>query len=250
MHATAHEYVSMPVFVNVFNRLTTTKRLCSQLAAMPNVRVVIVDNASTYQPLLDWYGECPHEVVRLESNMGHHAPWLSGTVGSIATSGYYCVTDCDLDLDGVPLDLMDVLRAPLVSCVAGVCGVKKSGISLRIDDLPEWQTEVVNWEQQFWEKPLAGGRYYDASIDTTLCMYPADLPHIDAMTIGEIKTVRSAMPYTARHVPWYLDCQNLDEENQQYFETANSSNSWKPNGKALNSQCENESTVIVTATPQ
>ena len=247
MHATMHEYVSMPVFVNVFNRLTTTKKLCNQLATMPNVRVVIVDNASTYQPLLDWYAECPYEVVRLESNMGHHAPWLSGTVGSIATSGHYCVTDCDLDLEGVPLDLMDVLRAPLVSCVAGV---QKSGVSLRIDDLPEWQTGVVNWEQQFWEKPLAGGRYYDASIDTTLCMYPADLPHMDAMTIGEIKTVRSAMPYTAKHVPWYLDCENLDEENQQYFQTANSSNSWKPNGKALNSQCENESTVIVTATPQ
>ncbi len=247
MHTAAYEYISQPVFVNVFNRLTTTKRLCEQLAAMPNVRVVIVDNASTYQPLLDWYNECPYEVVRLESNMGHHAPWLSGTVGKIAGSGYYCVTDCDLDLEGVPLDLMDVLRAPLAPCAAGLCGVKKSGISLRIDDLPEWQSEVVNWEQQFWEKPLGCGQYYDASIDTTLCMYPDDLPHMDAMTIGEIKTVRSAMPYTARHVPWYLDCENLDEENQQYFQTANSSNSWKPNGKALDSQYGNEA-VIVAAT--
>ena len=227
--------VTIPVFVNVFNRLTTTRNLCEQLAAMPNVRVVIVDNASTYPPLLDWYAECPHEVVRLESNMGHHAPWLSGTVSRIATNGHYCVTDCDLDLEGVPLDLMDVLRAPLVSCVAGVCGVKKSGISLRIDDLPEWQSEVVNWEKRFWEKPI-GGRYYQAIIDTTLCMYSASLLHRHAMTIGGIKTVRSAMPYTARHMPWYLDCENLDKENQQYFETANQSNSWKPQGKALASR--------------
>jgi len=63
------------------------------------------------------------------------------------------------------------------------------------------------------------------------------------MTIGEIKTVRSAMPYTARHVPWYLDCENLDKENQQYFETANSSNSWKPNGKSLASRFRDESIV-------
>ena len=238
-----HEYefwkaardVTIPVFVNVFNRLTTTRKLCGQLAAIPNVRVVIVDNASTYQFLLDWYAECPYEVVRLDSNMGHHAPWTSGTVGRIATSGYYCVTDCDLDLEGVPLDLMDVLRAPLASCCRGLCGVKKSGISLRIDDLPEWQKEVVNWEQRFWKKPV-GGQYYEAIIDTTLCMYPAGLPHKQAMTIGGIKTVRSAMPYTARHMPWYLDCENLDEENQQYFQTANSSNSWKPNGKALASR--------------
>jgi hypothetical protein len=130
---------------------------------------------------------------------------------------------------------MNVLRAPLVSCVAGVCGVKKSGISLRIDDLPEWQSEVVNWERRFWEKPL-GGRYYQAIIDTTLCMYSASLSYKLATSIGGIKTVRSTMPYTARHMPWYLDCENLDEENQQYFETANLSNSWKPNGKALASR--------------
>mgnify|MGYP003650120476 CR=1 FL=1 len=227
--------LTVPVFVNVFNRLTTTRNLCGQLAAMLNVRVVIVDNASTYQPLLDWYAECPHEVVRLDSNMGHHAPWLSGTVGKIATSGHYCVTDCDLDLEGVPLDLMNVLRAPLVACVNGLCGVKKSGISLRINDLPEWQSEVVNWEQRFWKKPV-GGQYYEAIIDTTLCMYSARLPHRHAMTIGGIKTVRTAMPYTARHMPWYLDCENLDEENQQYFGTASLSNSWKPSGKALASR--------------
>lgn len=232
----AREAMTIPVFVNVFNRLTTTRNLCNQLAAMPGVRVVLVDNASTYQPLLDWYAECPYAVVRLDSNMGHHAPWTSGTVGRIATSGYYCVTDCDLDLEGVPLDLMDVLRAPLVSCVGGMCGVKKSGISLRIDDLPDWQAEVVNWERRFWKKPVGGGQYYEAIIDTTLCMYPANLPHRQAMTIGGIKTVRSAMPYTARHMPWYLDCENLDEENQHYFQTANMSNSWKPSGKALASR--------------
>ena len=37
------------------------------------------------------------------------------------------------------------------------------------------------------------------------------------MTIGGIKTVRTAEPYTARHMPWHLDCKNLDEGNQQYF---------------------------------
>jgi hypothetical protein len=114
--------------------------------------------------------------------------------------------------------------------------VKKSGISLRIDDLPEWQVEVANWEQRFWKKPLGGGRYYEAIIDTTLCMYPADLPHKQAMTIGGIKTVRAAEPYTARHMPWYLDCENLDDENRNYFQTASLSNSWKPNGKALASR--------------
>jgi hypothetical protein len=127
---------------------------------------------------------------------------------------------------------MDVLRAPLVSCVRGLCGVQKSGVSLRIDDLPAWQSDVVNWERRFWSRPV-GGRYYQAPIDTTLCMYASVLPHRRAMSVGGIKTVRSSQPYTARHVPWYLDCENLDEENANYFRTASQANSWKPAGRAL-----------------
>jgi hypothetical protein len=222
----------IPVIVNVFNRLTTTRKLCAQLAAMPDVEVIIVDNASTWEPLLEWYKEGCYEVVRLTQNIGHHAPWLSGTVSRFSHWRHYCVTDCDLDLEGVPLDLMDVLRAPLVSCMRGLCGVQKSGVSLRIDDLPEWQSDVVNWERRFWSRPV-GGRYYQAPIDTTLCMYASVLPHRRAMSVGGIKTVRSAQPYTARHVPWYLDCENLDEENANYFRTASQANSWKPAGRAL-----------------
>lgn len=219
----------IPVFVNVFNRLTTTRTLCSHLADMPDVRVVIVDNNSDWIPLLDWYEtDCPHEVIRLDENIGHHAPWKCGAVDQYADKQFYCVTDCDLDLAGVPPDLMEVLRSPLSAGIA-----EKSGISLRIDDLPEWQNSVAAWERRFWNKPTPDKRYYWAIIDTTLCMYRSDLPHRLAMSIGGIKTVRSAMPYTARHMPWYLDCENLDEENLNYFRTANISNSWKPEGKGL-----------------
>ena len=223
------------VFVNVFNRLTTTRKLCEQLAAMSGVRVVIVDNASTWGPLVDWYEtDCPYQVVRLDENMGHHAPWISGVVASLVKDPFYCVTDCDLDLQGVPLDLMQVLQRPLVSCVHGLCGVKKSGISLRIDDLPEWQSEVARWEKQFWRRQRGG--YFVAPIDTTLCMYPTALPQSIARTVVGPLTVRSALPYTARHVPWYLDGTDLDAENLNYFATAGRSNSWRLNGRALSSQ--------------
>jgi len=152
-------------------------------------------------------------------------------VDQYADKPFYCVTDCDLDLAGVPIDLMKVLREPLNAGIA-----EKSGISLRIDDLPEWQSGVVDWEQRFWKKPTPDNRYYWAIIDTTLCMYRSDLPHKLAMSIGGIRTVRSASPYTARPMPWYLDCENLDEENLNYFRTANLSNSWKPDGKGLSSR--------------
>lgn len=222
----------IPVIVNVFNRLTTTRILCDQLANMPDVRVVIVDNNSDWPPLLEWYDtDCQHELIRLDENIGHHAPWLCGAVDQFADKPFYCVTDCDLDLDGVPPDLMDVLSKPLRDEIA-----EKSGISLRIDDLPEWQSSVSEWESRFWKHPTPDGRYFWSIIDTTLCMYRSDISHERARRIGGIATVRSAPPYTARHTPWYLDGEQLDAENENYFRKANLSNSWKPKGKSLESR--------------
>ncbi len=225
-----------PVYINTFNRLTTTRKLCEQIAALDDAVPIIVDNASTYQPLLDWYAnDCEFEVIRLMDNMGHHAPWRANIVQQ-CVSQFYCVTDCDLDVEDVPADLMEVLRAPLLSCIRGACGIKKCGVSLRIDDLPDYQTDVVKWERQFWRRPIAGGRYYRAPIDTTLCMYPASLPVSMATRVVGVPTLRTGDPYTARHMPWYLDPTNLDAENANYFATANESNSWRPDGDKLTSR--------------
>jgi hypothetical protein len=79
---------------------------------------------------------------------------------------------------------------------------------------------------------MANG-YYRAPIDTTLCMYPSSLLHYLAMSVMGVATVRSPSGYSARHIPWYLDGDDLDEENINYFMTANRSASWRPNGSSL-----------------
>lgn len=222
----------IPVYVNTFNRLTTTRRLCEQIAALDNAVPIVVDNASTWEPLLEWYEQCPFEVIRLTDNLGHHAPWKCGATSRM-NEGYYCVTDCDLDLEGVPVDLMHTLTVPLISWTAPPV---KSGVALRIDDLPVWQTQVKDWESRFWRQPIADRfkviRYW-APIDTTLAMYRANTPVRIATRVAGIKSVRTAGPYTARHMPWYLDPTSLDDENKNYFATANSSNSWRPAGDKL-----------------
>jgi hypothetical protein len=219
------------VIVNTFNRLTTTRRLCEQIAALDNAVPIILDNASTWEPLLDWYQHCPFEVIRLTENIGHHAPWKAGIVDR-PNGGFYCVTDCDLDIEGVPADLMTVLQKPLSSWRNPPV---KSGVALRIDDLPPWQTQVREWESRFWRQRVEGN-YYWAPIDTTLAMYRANTPHRIATKVAGVRAVRVAGPYTARHVPWYFDPTNLDEENQNYFATANDSNSWRPDGNRLTSR--------------
>ena len=212
--------------MNVFNRLTTTKNLCDQISRLDNAIPIIIDNNSDYGPLLDWYDECKYEIIRLRENLGHHAPWKCGIVDQ-DDSKLYGVTDCDLDISGVPVDLITFLSLPL-----SWSGVIKSGMSLRIDDLPEWQNEVVEWERQWWNRPVHNGTYYYALIDTTFAIYNRETPKNIATSVGS-KAVRSGHPYVARHMPWYLDAENLDEENKHYFRSANSSNSWKPFGKTL-----------------
>lgn len=222
----------IPVYVNTFNRLQTTRKLCEQISALDNAVPIIVDNCSRWEPLLEWYESCPFEVVRLKENLGHHAPWISGIIDR-PNSGFYCVTDCDLDLEGVPADLMRVLAFPMTW--RRMPGVVKSGVALRIDDLPPFQSQVKEWESRFWRHRIAGS-YYAAPIDTTLAMYRASTPHRTATKVAGVRAVRVGGQYTARHVPWYLDPTNLDEENANYFATANESNSWRPDGDKLTSR--------------
>ena len=229
--------MSIPVYINVRNRVTTTRALADQVAAIPNALPILVDNASDYQPLLNWYATCPYEVVHLGENVGHHAPWLrvippAGGFVRKYGSAYYVVTDCDLDISECPQDVLCVLREPF----GWARGMIKSGLSLMIDDLPEWQSSVRGWESRWWKKPLADGRFYDALIDTTFAMYDCRTPRKTAMTVVGVPAARSAPPYQARHMPWYLDGDNLDDENRHYFATANASNSWKPAGQGMTSR--------------
>lgn len=216
----------IPCYVNTFNRLTTTRKLCDQVVDLGGMPIVI-DNASDWQPLLDWYDHCPYRVARLTENMGHHAPWKCGIMSEY-DAPYYIVTDCDLDLEGIPGDALDVLQEPFGWNV----GIIKSGFSLKLDDLPEWQVAVRQWESRWWRRKIYG-RWYDSLIDTTFAMYQRSTPVETATKVVGVRAVRSASPYTARHMPWYLDGDNLDAENQHYYQTANASNSWKPNGRSL-----------------
>ena len=218
----------IPIFVIVFNRLTTTRQLCEQIARLDDAIPIIIDNASDYEPLLDWYSECSCEVIRLRENLGHHSPWLSGVVEQ-ENAPVYGVTDCDLDLDGIPADALRVLQEPF----GWSRPVIKSGFSLRIDDLPPWQSSVRDWESRWWKRTTPDGKFYHAAIDTTFALYSLGTNHKHCMSVANVFAVRSAPPYTARHIPWYLDGDKLDEENANYFATANASNSWRPNGRSL-----------------
>jgi hypothetical protein len=215
---------AIPIYINTFNRLTTTRAMVQQIAALAGAVPIIIDNDSAYPPLLEWYQQAPCEVIRLKENLGHHAPWLSGVIEADAAE-VYGVTDCDLDLSGVPADALEVLQSAFRWRRPPV----KSGLALRIDDVPRTQTRVIEWESRWWQRRcVSDRRFYAAAIDTTFALYRQQTPAAVAMRVAGVYAVRLAGEYQCRHVPWYCDVANLSDEDHYYFANANQSNTWRP----------------------
>ena len=200
-----------------FNRLLLTKNTvdwCLKHSLEP----IILDNASNYQPLLDYYNSKPCEVVRLGKNHGHKVLWEQWLFRLIGIRGNYLLTDPDLDLSGVPDDFLEVMQEGLDRYLT----FDRIGLSLEIDDLPltDLGRSVYKHEIRFWNKPL-DALYYEAEVDTTFALHKIT-------NYNTFNSLRVGKPYTVRHIPWYYtDFNSLSDDDKNYFQTANNSFSWK-----------------------
>jgi hypothetical protein len=185
------------------------RRLVGWLEAAGHENVVLLDNASTYPPLLDYLGASPHRVVRLDHNLGHEAPWTSGLVASFGPVPFI-VTDPDVVPDDeTPHDaaehFQDLLRRHQ--------SFDQAGFGLHIDDLPQeypHRDAVMAWERPFWERELEP-RVFTAHIDTTFALYRPGTGY------KVTEALRTDLPYLARHLPWYRDPRKPDAETAYYF---------------------------------
>lgn len=200
----------VPVFVIVRDRLGVLRELVTWLERADVGEIWLVDNNSTYPPLVEYLELSPHSVVRTGRNLGHRAPWLSGTVQRVAHGRHFVVTDPDVvpDVD-CPLDAVDYFRELLDRHP----DVDKVGFGLRIDDIPDaypLAEQARAWEARFWTDEIEHG-VFRADIDTTFALYrPLDRRH------EEDRALRTGSPYVARHHPWYLDPSSLPDDERYY----------------------------------
>lgn len=214
----------MKTFVITFNRYTWTRKLCEDLADV-GLEVIMIDNGSTYLPLIEWQEDCPFTVYRMKRNYGHKVFWEANLDKSY-TDENYIITDHDLDISQVPKDFVDVLTQGLA-----LHDVVKCGLSLEIDDLPdnEYTQKVKEWEGKFWETPRIKG-YYASDIDTTLAVYSRDkLSKINNF----FSALRAPKPYTARHLPWYNELDKISEEEKFYINSSVSCGYWNNKFKEI-----------------
>ncbi len=59
-----------PVIITVRDRVTSLRQLVEWLEAAGQRELYLLDNASTYPPLLEWLSQSRHTVVRSERNSG------------------------------------------------------------------------------------------------------------------------------------------------------------------------------------
>lgn len=204
-----------PIFIICRDRATSLGRLVEWLEHAGHDRIWLVDNASTYPPLLDYYDRTPHHVVRLSENHGRFAPWSAGVVQREAANEWYVVTDPDVvPAEACPPDAVDLFRRVLDRYP----GYVKADFGLRIDDLPDRYAhadEVRRWEAQWWHRRFdRGPRLYHAQIDTTFALYR---PFTDDFEFQLGPSIRTGEPYVARHEPWYGDSRNPTPEDSFYL---------------------------------
>lgn len=135
----------IPIIINNFNRLTTLRLLTETLTACGYTNIYILDNASTYPPLLEYYKTCPFTVFHLNQNLGFKALWKSPLKKRFCND-YYIYTDSDvIPSDYCPKDFIDYFFKELKKHPFA----RKIGFSLRIDNIPDsyiHKEEVINLE--------------------------------------------------------------------------------------------------------
>ena len=125
--------MKIPVIINNRNFVTWPKAMVEKIKEYDGVgEIIIVDNASTYPPLLEWYATNPCRIERLNNNVGVAAPWISGVVESLKGVPYV-VTDPDLGLNDTPKDTLLYLLDKLNSLQLDKVGLGRTGREWKVN---------------------------------------------------------------------------------------------------------------------
>jgi len=251
----------LPIFINSYNRLDCLKNLLGWFEKFDSPNITIIDNNSTYEPLLEFYEKTNHNVYRIGENYGPYSLWEksdkseSGLYEKFELQDkFFILTDPDVvPIDECPTDIFEYFNEILVKNP----NIEKIGLGLKLDDIPEHyplRNKVLRTENQYWPMSIKthyGGseqnmefeiyqgnefqgdgehrsKLFHAPLDTTFCMIrPGFKRH--GWSPAET-TLRSGYPYVARHLAWYMDGNNPTEEDKFYYDSRlswlNDGNHW------------------------
>jgi hypothetical protein len=222
-------YKDIPIVILNRDRLDPLKEQVECLTSYGYTNIIIIDNYSTYQPLLDWYSTQTYATIfhnTLTDNSCHafrDLVLMGHPLFTSIISNWYVFNDSDIiPAKGVPANFIEHLIE-----YAKKYGKSKVGMSIEINDidrsypLNEW---VYSYESTYWTNAIIDGdvELYPHPLDTTFAVHsPGTIP------TWSDDTLRVGYPYVVKHAPFYYDPLNLPTDERYYIEHLNpNSSNW------------------------
>jgi hypothetical protein len=217
--------MNIPVIINNRDLFTWPKKMVEDLSKFDNIGdIIIVDNESTYEPLLEWYLTKPCEIF-YSKNLGEASPWKN-KIPEKKDYNFYVVTDSDLDLSETPKDCLMYIFEKLKNHKE----YSKIGLSLcnyNVSDNSPYHHFLKMWAENKWNiNDVEDGLLIKQDVDTTFALY-------DIKRHSAGPSCSTNFPYSAKHVPWEItwdvirDMKNKNYEFYYYLKNAGYASSYK-----------------------
>lgn len=219
----------IPIFILSCDRLNVLERSIRSYHDYIKTpfEIVIIDFGTTFTPTLKYLKHLEQKKVKIYwekkisyvgclNNFGHIIKdYFNGRPAS-----NYIVTDPDIALDNVDGDILNVYSY-LLKELPEIAAV---GPMLRIDDIPDHyppkerlvtrSLELTYYSRKVWITKYRGRivKYVLVHIDTTFGMRRAGTPWWRHMTGARVLS-----PYSAKHLDWYLDPEDLSPDQVYYL---------------------------------
>lgn len=221
------EIKNIPLIIPVFNQLTYTKNLINWFRwYCPENQIFIVDNGSTYKPLLDFYEKNREDIDIFKMNVNECVLNLQTILKlkMYKDSGYYIISDPDImPHPNTPPNFLEIFKDAIDNK-----GFHRAGFGLITDDLPEELNEremIIGNEKELLNQPIPffykDKRYdgFKAPLDTTFCLYKRDNGGWSSPMNGN-DWGNCLRLFKAFHLGWYVNPNFVNEEMDYYFKSA------------------------------
>lgn len=216
--------MTIPIVIINYNSLTFLKSFISQIYYLTD-HIIILDNCSTYPPLLEYYDSLENEndnikitIHRFSENFGHKVYDMKSEL----LPDIYFLSDPDLKLPNISRRQLQYFLI-----LSETFGAHKVGCALDLDDSHlfiqgSYGELFMDCERRYYERRISndmGLELFEAPIDTTFCLVNRNIYNDFHIRIGG--------DYKAKHLPWYRDYlkDNIPMSELQYWAKHNISSS-------------------------
>lgn len=206
---------TIPLVINSYNQLYYVKNFIDTFRKNGFNNIYVIDNCSTYPPLLDYYNQLQEQRIATiffyERNLGPHYFFVKKLYRLLFEGCPFLYSDPDLHYTVIAENFLSRLFD-----ISRHFGVFKVGSALTLPDQsqikkPEHRFTIegvtyslLEWESRFW-KETVDKDVYQAEIDTTLHLFNTEFYDEKIHSLDLITGLRVAgAGFEAVHLPWFL----------------------------------------------